>query len=139
MVVASDQAKFGLPEVKRGLFAAGGGMQLGRRVPIGFAMELALTGDTIDAERAAAMGLVNIVVPPERVLDEAVALAERIAANGPLGIAATKRIMRVAFNDGPAAGWELQSELHQSVFGSEDAKEGALAFIERRPAVFRGR
>ena len=139
MVVASEKAQFGLPEVKRGLFAAGGGTQLGRRVPIGFAMELALTGDTIDAQRAAAMGLVNSVVPAERVLDEAIALGERIAANGPLAIAATKRLMRVAFNDGPAAGWELQAELQPTVFGSEDAKEGALAFIERRPPEFKGR
>jgi enoyl-CoA hydratase len=138
MVVASEVAVFGLPEVKRGLFAAGGGIQLGRRVPIGIAMEIALTGDSIDAHRAAAMGIVNTVVPPDRVLEEAVALAERIAANGPLAIAATKRLMRTAFNDGGPAGWELQSELQSGVFGSEDAKEGALAFIERRPAVWKG-
>jgi enoyl-CoA hydratase/carnithine racemase len=139
MVVASENALFGLPEVKRGLFAAGGGMQLGRRVPIGFALQLALTGDMIDAQKAAVMGLVNMVVPPDQVLAEAVALAERIAANGPLAVAATKRLMRTAFNDGPAAGWELQSELHPGVFGSDDAKEGALAFVERRQPVWRGR
>jgi enoyl-CoA hydratase/carnithine racemase len=139
MVVASEEARFGLPEVKRGLFAAGGGMQLGRRVPMALAMELVLTGDTVDANRAAAMGLVNAVVPPDRVLDEAIALAERIAVNGPLGIAATKQLMRTAFNDGPAAAWESQAELQPKVFGSEDAKEGATAFIERRPAVWKGR
>lgn len=139
MVVASENAVFGLPEVKRGLFAAGGGLQLSRRVPIGLAMELALTGDTVPAERAQSMGLINAVVPADRVLEEAIALAERIAANGPLGIAASKRIMRTAFNEGPAAAWELQSELHSVVFGSEDAKEGALAFIERRTPVWKGR
>ena len=139
MVVASEKAVFGLPEVKRGLFAAGGGIQLGRRVPIAIAMELALTGDTIDAARAVTMGLVNTVVAPERVLEEAIGLAERIAANGPLGVAATKRLMLAAFNDGGAAGWDLQRDLQPFVFGSEDAKEGALAFIERRPAAWKGR
>jgi enoyl-CoA hydratase/carnithine racemase len=139
IVVASENALFGLPEVKRGLFAAGGGMQLGRRVPFGFAMQLALTGDMIDAHRAAAMGLVNAVVPPDQVFAEAFALAERIAANGPLAVVATKRLMHTAFNDGAAAGWELQSELQPVIFGSDDAKEGALAFVERRQPVWRGR
>jgi enoyl-CoA hydratase/carnithine racemase len=139
MVVASDQAAFGLPEVKRGLFAAGGGLQLGRRIPPAIAYELVLTGDNIDAARAHAMGLVNRVVPADRVLDEAVALAERIVANGPLGIAASKRIMRAVFDNGPAAGWAVQDELQPKVFGSDDAKEGATAFIERRPAVWTGR
>jgi enoyl-CoA hydratase len=138
MIVASESAVFGLPEVKRGLFAAGGGVQLGRLVPLGIAMEMALTGDSIDAHRAAAMGIVNAVVPADRVLDEAIALAERIAANGPLAIAATKRLMRVAFNDGRTAAWELQSELQPGVFGSEDAREGALAFVEHRPPAWKG-
>ena len=139
MVVASDQASFGLPEVKRGLFAAGGGTQLGRRIPRAIAYELLLTGDTIPADRALAIGLVNKVVPADQVLDEAIALAERIVANGPLGIAATKRLIRTAVDLGPAAAWELQDELQPQVFGSEDAKEGATAFIERRPAVWKGR
>jgi enoyl-CoA hydratase/carnithine racemase len=138
IVVASENALFGLPEVRRGLFAAGGGMQLGRRVPIGFALQLALTGDTIDAQRAATMGLVNAVVPPDRVFEEAIAIADRIAANGPLAIAATKRLMRTAFDEGPAAGWELQAELLPGVFESDDAQEGAMAFVERRPPVWRG-
>lgn len=139
LVVVADDARLGLPEVKRGLFAAGGGIQLGRRVPLGMALELALTGDLIDAHRAAAMGIVNAVVPGDRVLDEAVALAERIAANGPMAIAATKRLMRAAFNDGGVAGWELSAELQPAVFGSEDAREGALAFIEHRPPDWKGR
>jgi enoyl-CoA hydratase len=80
-----------------------------------------------------------MVVPPDRVLDEAVALAERIVANGPLGLAASKKLMRTAIDAGPAAGWELQDQLQPQVFGSEDAKEGATAFIERRPAVWKGR
>lgn len=139
MVVASEAASFALPEVKRGLFATGGGVQIGRRLPIALAMELTLTGDMVDAPRALAMGLINKVVPPESVLDEAIALAERVAANGPLAVSASKRLVRTYFNEGLAAGRQLQSELQPAVFGSEDAKEGSLAFLERRPPVWRGR
>ena len=85
VVVASSEAKFGIPEVKRGLFAAGGGTTLGTRIPMAIALELALTGDPITAERALALGLVNEVVEPADVLPAAIALAERIAANAPLG------------------------------------------------------
>ena len=138
VIVASSAAKFGLPEVKRGLFAAGGGTFLGTRIPLGIAMEMTLTGDTIDAERAYGLGLVNAVVPPEQVLATALEFAERIAANGPLGVAATKELVRLGVTDHARAHQRL-SELRQSVFSSEDAKEGALAFVEKRAPRWQGR
>jgi enoyl-CoA hydratase/carnithine racemase len=139
MIVASSDAKFGLPEVKRALFPAGGGVFLGRRIPLAVALELTLTGEMFDASRAAALNLVNVVVPPERVLDEAVALADRIAANGPLAVQVAKRLVRSAAFLPADDVWRLQEELQGSVFGSEDAREGATAFIEKRPPVWRGR
>ncbi len=90
VIVASSTAEFGLPEVKRGLFPAGGGTFLGTRIPLGTALEMALTGDPVTAERAYSLGLVNALAPPDQVLETAVALAERIAANGPLALAAVK-------------------------------------------------
>jgi enoyl-CoA hydratase/carnithine racemase len=137
VVVASDQAKFGLPEVKRALFAAGGGVFIGNRLPLAVALELTLTGDTIDAERAYALGLVNQVVPADEVLDAAVALAERIARNGRLALAATKELVRLSATD-MAAAKEKAKEWQPKVFGSEDAKEGATAFIEKRDPVWKG-
>jgi enoyl-CoA hydratase/carnithine racemase len=139
LVVASEQAEFGLPEVQRGLFASGGGVRLGRHVPLAIALEMGLTGDRIDAARALSFGLVNRVVAAESVLDEAVALATRIAANGPLGVQATKKLMRDALDVSPDELWERQQVLSASVFASEDAKEGARAFIERRAPNWTGR
>ncbi len=133
MVVASEDAVFGIPEVKRGLLAAGGGMHLGRRLPLAVALELGLTGDTIDARRAETLGLVNRVVAADKVLDAAVELAERIAANGPLAVKATKRIMYEVLDVSREDAWELQQPYVAEVFASDDAKEGALAFVEKRP------
>ena len=138
LVVASADARFGLPEVKRGLFAAGGGTALGTRIPLAIALELALTGDLVDADRAATLGLVNRVVPPAEVLETAVTLAERIAANGPLGLRATKQLVRLATR-GPAEVAAVQAEWQAKVFSSEDAREGAAAFIEKRDPVWKGR
>jgi enoyl-CoA hydratase len=138
VVVASDVAKFGLPEVKRALFPAGGGIFLSTRIPLAVALEMGLTGDTIDASRAYSLGLVNEVVPGDQVLDAAVALADRIAANGPLGLRATKELMRLAVINADAARVK-QAEWHPKVFNSDDAKEGATAFIEKRDPVWRGR
>jgi len=138
LVVAARGAKFGLPEVKRGLFAAGGGTWIGTRVPLAIALELALTGDTIDADRALAVGLINRVVDSADVLPTAIELAERIAANGPLGLAATKELVRLSVTD-PAAARERHGEWQARVFASEDAKEGALAFIEKREPKWKGR
>ena len=138
VVVASSEARFGLPEVKRGLFAAGGGTFIGTRIPLAVALEMSLTGDSIDATRAYELGLVNAVVAPDDVLDKAVAVAGRIAANGPLAIAATKELVRMAVTD-PAGVRQRLAELQPIVFGSDDAKEGATAFVEKREPVWKGR
>jgi enoyl-CoA hydratase/carnithine racemase len=138
IVVASSDAKFGLPEVKRGLLPAGSGYLLGTRVPLGIALEMVLTGDSIDAARANALGLVNAVVAPGDVMAAALGYAERIAANGPLGVQAMKELVRLGVADPARAAARLR-EVQSVIFGSEDAKEGALAFVERRPPVFRGR
>ena len=138
LIVAADHASFGIPEVRRGLVAAGGGvLELPRRVPLPLALELGLTGDLIDAPRAYAVGLVNRVVPGPEVLPAAIELAEAIAANAPLAVRLTKEHMRRA-----AAG-ELDVAAYQEgvgrIFSSEDAVEGATAFAERRPPVWKGR
>ena len=140
LVVAARGARFGVPEVTRSLVAAGGAaLLLPTRVPRAVALELLLTGEPIDAERAAAVGLVNRLVDDGAALDAAVALAERIAANGPLAVAATKRIVQEAPGWPAADAWARHDELVAPVFGSEDAREGSTAFAERRPPVWRGR
>jgi enoyl-CoA hydratase len=139
MAVVADDARFGLPEVKRALFPAGGGVFLSRRIPMAVAYELTLTGETFDAERAYALGLVNRVVPRERVMDEAIALAGLITSNGPLAVKAIKQLVKAAATLPPEEAWALQTELQPVVFGSADAKEGATAFIERRAPNWQGR
>lgn len=138
IIVASSAAVFGFPEVKRGLFPGGGGTFIGTRIPLGAALEMTLTGDTITAERGYALGLVNAVVEPDAVLDTAIGYAERIAANAPLGLAACKELARLAVAQ-PAAADERLGEWQSVVFTSEDAKEGAAAFIEKRPPLWTGR
>lgn len=138
IVVASSSASFGLPEVKRGLFAGGNGTTLGRRIPLGAALELLLTGDHLDAARAYELGLVNAVVPPDQVLSTALGFAERISANGPLALAASKELAHLAVGDPDRYAGRLK-ELQATVFSSEDAKEGALAFVEKRAPLWKGR
>ncbi len=138
VIVASAEAQFALPEVKRGLFPAGGGTSLGTRIPLAIALELVLTGDGIDAARAYELGLVNKVVAPEDVLAVALSYAERIAANGPLGVAAGKELVRLGVTrPGRLAG--RLAHLQARVFASEDAREGSLAFMEKRAPVWRSR
>jgi len=138
VIIASSDATFGLPEVKRGLFPAGGGAFLGTRVALGIALEMTLTGDAISAGRAYDLGLVNEVVPPGEVTGRAVAMAERIAENGPLGVAAVKELVRLSVSD-HARARERLNVLRAVVFNSEDAMEGATAFVEKRTPVWRGR
>jgi enoyl-CoA hydratase/carnithine racemase len=137
VVVASEDAQFGLPEVKRALFAAGGGVYISTRIPLAIALELTLTGDYISAARAYELGLVNQVVPAVDVLDAGVAMADRIARNGPLALQATKELVRLANVDADAARAK-HAEWQPKVFGSQDAKEGATAFIEKREPVWTG-
>jgi enoyl-CoA hydratase len=138
LVVAADTARFGLPEVRRGLIAGGGGTLLGTRLPLAMALEVALTGELIDAARAATWGLVNRVVPAAGLLDAALELAQTIAANGPLALALTKQLVKRAVLDDPKRGWATPDEL-SAIFASEDAAEGAMAFLEKRTPSFRGR
>ena len=140
LVVAAGHARFGLPEVTVGLMAASGGaVRLPQRLPWPAAMELLLLGDNIDAERALALGLVNRVVPGPEVVDAAIELAERLAANGPLAVQATKRVARATLAGGEAAAWELNGELAAALTGSEDAAEAAQAASEKRTPAWSGR
>jgi enoyl-CoA hydratase len=139
LVVAADGSKFGVPEVKRGLVAgAGGALLLTRRIPFAVAMELLLTGEPITAERAAGLGLVNRLVPDGTALDRALELAELIAANGPLAVVASKQIARSGADWTVTEGWQRQTELFRPVFESQDAREGAMAFAQKRAPVWRG-
>lgn len=140
LVVASEHATFGIPEVTRGLIAGAGGLfRLPRRVPLSIALELALTGDPIDARRAHELGLVNHVVPAGALVSEALALAARIARNAPLALATTKSTVLRGLAADEAEGWRLNDEAVEAVFGSEDALEGATAFAEKRPPRWSGR
>jgi enoyl-CoA hydratase len=140
LVVAARTARFGVPEVKRSLVAAGGAaLHLPRRLPPAIALELLLTGDPISAERAAEVGLVNRVTEEGGALDGAVALSETIAANGPLAVAATKEVARQTVDWTLADMWAKQEPIIRPVFSSEDAKEGATAFAEKRAPVWKGR
>ncbi|HKI40605.1 MAG TPA: enoyl-CoA hydratase-related protein, partial [Mycobacterium sp.] len=132
-------AVFALPEVKRGLVAAGGGlMRLPQRIPFQWAMEFALTGDNLTATRAAEIGLVNRLVDDGRARDEAVALAKTIAANGPLAVRATRQIMTHGLDWPAGEFFGRQSAYSEPVRSSADAREGALAFAEKRPPQWRG-
>jgi enoyl-CoA hydratase len=139
LVVASTSARFGVPEVKRSLVAAAGGaLLLAQRIPRAIALEMLLTGDPIDAERAAEVGLINRLVDDGQATDIAVKLAMRIAANGPLALIATKEIAVGGADWDGAEKWEKATALMAPVFGSEDAQEGARAFTEKRPPVWKG-
>ncbi|HWI43193.1 MAG TPA: crotonase/enoyl-CoA hydratase family protein [Nocardioides sp.] len=140
LVVAGRTAKFGLPEVKRGLVAAGGGaVQIPQRVPPAVANEMLLTGDPISAERAAELGLITRVVDEGTALDVALELAESIASYAPLAVQASKQISQKAREWYGDVAWVEAPKITQPVFDSEDAKEGARAFAEKRSPVWQGR
>ena len=138
LVVAARNAQFGIPEVKRGLAAAAGGlMRLPRLIPQRIAMEMALTGDMFSAERLYQYGLINALVEPGQALEEAKKLARRILVNAPMSIAASKRVI-VEQRDWPIAEmFDRQEEITAPVLKSKDAREGAAAFAEKRPAVWK--
>ena len=139
LVVAARTAKFGLPETKRGLVAAAGGLlRLHKRLPYHIAMEYILTGDMLDAELAHQHGLVNRLAEPGQALDVALELARRVAANGPLALMASKRIMQASADWPQDQMFERQRVISEPVFASQDAREGAAAFAEKRPPVWRG-
>ena len=136
LVVSVDGVKFGIPEVKRGLYAAGGGTRLATRIPIAVALDLGLTGDPITPQRAKELGLINEVVPREELMNAARALAARITCNGPLAVQWTKELMRDELGQPDAA---KNREAQAKVFSSEDAREGATAFAEKRSPVWKNR
>jgi enoyl-CoA hydratase len=139
LVVAADVAQFGIPEVKRGLFAAAGALiRLPKRVPLALATELAITGDPISAERACELGLVSRVVPLDDVVDAALELAARIAANGPLAVRKTLQMVREAGDLTEEEAWPRNFELAMEVFASKDSIEGATAFAEKREPNWTG-
>ncbi|GAA2309076.1 crotonase/enoyl-CoA hydratase family protein [Nonomuraea roseoviolacea subsp. roseoviolacea] len=139
LIVASSEATFGLPEPKRGLVAGAGGiMRLPRRVPYHVAMEIALTGDHYPASRLYELGLVNRITEPGAALEGALELARKIAANAPLALAATKRVI-IESQDWPLEEmFRRQGEIINPVFGSKDAMEGAAAFAEKRAPQWKG-
>ena len=140
LTVASRDAKFGIPEVKRGLAAAAGGLlRLPRMIPQRIAMELALTGDMISAERAAQFGLINILTEPGQALTEAKKLAARIIANAPLSVAASKRVINEQRDWSVAEMFARQQEITAPILASEDAREGAAAFAQKRKPDWKGR
>lgn len=139
MVVASRAAKFGLPEVKRSLVAGAGGVfRLPQQIPERIAMEMVMTGDHYSAERMYEVGLVNALADEGKALDGAKELAARIAINGPLATAASKKIMQEYKSWPHDEIWDRQQEILGPVFSSSDAREGATAFAEKRAPVWKG-
>lgn len=139
LIVASEAARFGLPEVRRGLVAGAGGLlRLPRRIPYHLAMEIALTGEHVPAQRLQATGLVNQVVPAGEALAGAMALAQRVVPGAPLALAATKAVITRAADWDSGEAFARQAEIINPVFTSADAREGAAAFAQKRPPAWRG-
>ena len=140
LVVASTTATFGIPEVKRSLVAAAGGLfRLGRKLPMNMAMEMTLTGDPIAAEQAFHHGFVNRLVEPGKALDGAMALAEQVTANAPVAVRESRKVVLAATNADDEVGWKMSAEAMGVAMTSEDFSEGLTAFIEKRPPRWKGR
>lgn len=140
LIVAAEDARFGLPEVKRGLIAAGGGViRLPERIPHHLAMEFLLTGEPVDGRRAGELGLANRVTGKGQAVAEALRLAERVASNAPLALAAVKRVVRAAEGASVEEAFAFQRGEMNTLMASDDVREGMTAFAERRPARWTGR
>lgn len=140
MIIVSDTTNFGLPEVKRSLVAGAGGLfRLPRVIGMPVALEAILTGDPLSSQRAYELGMVNKVVPEADVMDEALKLAERINANAPIAVQASRSVSMNAFKDDDAALWKASGKAFGKVVKTEDFKEGPLAFIEKRAPVWKGK
>ena len=140
LVLATTTAVFGLPEVKRSLLAfAGGVFRSPRALPLNVAMEMALTGEPIDVERAYSLGFVNRIVEPGKLLDEALALANVITANAPLAVREIRQIVRGAVHHDDHAQFLAAREASRRLENTEDYREGPRAFVEKRPPVWKGR
>ncbi len=139
LVVAADHAKFGIPEAARGLIAGAGGLiRLPKRVPMAVALELALTAAPIDATKALSIGLINRVVPGDKLMEAAMALAEQIAKNAPLAVRVSKQVMRDAAQMTEAEAWGINDSAFGAIGRSGDAMEGAIAFAEKREPNWTG-
>jgi enoyl-CoA hydratase len=140
LVVATTTARFGIPEVKRGLLASGGGLlRLGHKLPINLAMECALTGDPIDAQRAHRFGLVNELCAPGQAVEQALQLAARVLANAPVAVRESRRVLLAATDGASEGGWERVKRSERVVLASQDAREGVRAFVDKRPPAWVGR
>jgi enoyl-CoA hydratase/carnithine racemase len=140
LVVAEEHATFGLPEVKRGIFAGAGGLvRLGTRVPMAVALEMAMTGAPVSARRALELGLVNRVVPSGQSVPAAMELANVICEAAPLSVRLSKRVIRASVTRGEEDLFALQAELGAELLQSEDAREGPRAFVEKRAPRWAGR
>ena len=140
LIVAAEDAHFGLPEVKRGLIAAGGGViRLPRRIPYHLAMEFLLTGEPVSGGRAGELGLANRVVPTGQAVEHALLLAEQLAANAPLALAAVKAVTRAADGAPESEAFAAQRTVMAGLMASADVREGMTAFAERRTPRWTGR
>lgn len=140
MIVCADTTNFGLPEVKRSLAAAAGGLfRLPRVIGMPTALEVILTGDPLPSQRAYELGMVNKVVPEADVMDEATKLADRIIANAPLAVQASRKVAAAALTDNDENLWRASGKAFAGLVGTEDFKEGPLAFIEKRAPVWKGK
>jgi enoyl-CoA hydratase len=140
LVVASRAASFGLPEVSRGLLATAGGLiRLPRVVPMPIALELALIGRPITAERAWQLGMVNALCEPGEARSAALELAERVVANAPIAVRLSRQVMLASASVDEDEGWRLSREAYREVARTEDFREGPRAFVEKRPPVWQGR